>query len=105
MNPSIKRLCLLGVLILLPTLTAAQGTTGSISGTITDPQKGVIPGVTVLVKQIETGAERTLVSDEHGRYTVLNLNPGPYKITASLSGFRTIVRDQLTVAIGKDLLV
>src|SRR5262249_58434244 len=61
--------------------------------------------VTVLVKQLETGAERALVSDEHGRYTVLNLSPGPYKVTAQLSGFRSVVRDQLTVAIGKDLLV
>jgi len=105
MKRSITCLCLLGVLILLPALAAAQGTTGSISGTVTDAQKAVVPGVTILVKQIETGTQRTLVSDEHGRYTVLNLSPGPYKITAELSGFNTVVRDQLTVAIGKDLLV
>src|SRR5262245_62571617 len=97
--------CMLGVSILLPAFAAAQGTTGSISGTITDQQKAAMPGVTILVKQLETGAERTLVSDEHGRYTVLNLSPGPYKVTAQLSGFRSVVRDQLTVAIGKDLLV
>jgi hypothetical protein len=36
---------------------------------------------------------------------VLNLSPGPYKITAELSGFNKVIRDQLTVAIGKDLLV
>jgi len=105
MKRLITRVCMLGVSILLPTFAAAQGTTGSISGTITDQQKAAMPGVTVLVKQLETGAERTLVSDEHGRYTVLNLSPGPYKVTAQLSGFRSVVRDQLTVAIGKDLLV
>jgi hypothetical protein len=102
---TITRLCMLGVLIQLPAIAAAQGTTGSISGTVTDPQKGLVPGVTILVRQVETGAERTLVSDERGRYTVLNLSPGPYKLTAELGGFRSIVRDQLTVAIGKDLLV
>src|SRR6476619_5026429 len=105
MKRSIRRLCTLGVWILMPTVVAAQGTTGSISGTVTDPQKSVVPGVTRLVQQVETGAERTLVSDEHGRYTVLNLSPGPYRISATLTGFRTIVRDQLTVTIGKDLLV
>src|SRR5580765_596076 len=105
MKRSIRRLCTLGVWILMPTVVAAQGTTGSISGTVTDPQKAVVPGVTILVRQTDTGAERTLVSDEHGRYTVLNLNPGPYRLTAELSGFRKVVRDQLTVAIGKDLLV
>jgi hypothetical protein len=105
MKRSIKRLCTLGVWILMPTVVAAQGTTGSISGTVTDPQRAVVPGVTILVQQVETGAERALVSDEHGRYTVLSLSPGPYKITATLTGFRSIVRDQLTVTIGRDLLV
>ncbi len=105
MKRSIRRLCTLGVWILMPTVVAAQGTTGSISGTVTDPQKAVVPGVTILVQQVETGAERTLVSDEHGRYTVLNLSPGPYRISATLAGFRSVVRDQLTVTIGKDLLV
>ena len=79
MKRSIRRLCTLGVWILLPTVVAAQGTTGSISGTVTDAQKAVVPGVTILVQQVETGAERTLVSDEHGRYTALNLSPGPYQ--------------------------
>lgn len=102
----IQRLCILaGFVALLPSIAAAQGTTGSISGTITDEQKGVVPGVTILVKQVETGAERSQVSDDHGRYRVLSLSPGPYKITANLTGFRPVVRDQLTVAIGKDLLV
>src|SRR5262249_2331333 len=105
MKRLITRVCMLGVSILLPTFAAAQGTTGSISGTITDQQKATMPGVTVLVKQIETGTERTLVSDEHGRYSALSLSPGPYKVTAQLSGFRSVVRDQLTVTIGKDLLV
>ena len=97
MKRSIRRLCTLGVWILMPTVVAAQGTTGSISGTVTDPQKAVVPGVTILVQQVETGAERTLVSDEHGRYTALNLSPGPYRISATLTGFRSVVRDQLTV--------
>jgi len=105
MKRLITRVCMLGVSILLPTFAAAQGTTGSISGTITDQQKAAMPGVTVLVRQIETGTERTLVSDEHGRYSALSLSPGPYKVTAQLSGFRSVVRDQLTVTIGKDLLV
>jgi carboxypeptidase family protein/TonB-dependent receptor-like protein len=105
MMHAIHRRCLIAALLLLPALAAAQGTTGSISGTITDSQKGVVPGVTILVKQTETGTERSVVSDEHGRYTVLSLSPGPYRLTAELSGFGTVVRDQLTVAIGKDLLV
>ena len=100
------RVSLLAALVaLLPSLAAAQGTTGSISGTATDEQKAVLPGVNILVKEVETGAARTQVTDDHGRYRVLDLPPGPYRITAELSGFATVVRDQLTVAIGKDLVV
>ncbi|HEX2453218.1 MAG TPA: carboxypeptidase regulatory-like domain-containing protein [Vicinamibacterales bacterium] len=102
----IQRLSVLTALVcLLPAIAIAQDTTGSISGTVTDEQKAVLPGVTILVKQVETGAERSQVSDEHGRYRVLNLSPGPYQVTAQLQGFRPVVRDELTVAIGKDLLV
>jgi hypothetical protein len=100
-----RRSALAAIVCLLPLTAGAQDTTGSISGTITDQQKGVLPGVTILVRQTETGAERTQVSDEHGRYRVLNLTPGPYTVTAQMSGFRPVLRDQLTVAISKDLLV
>ncbi|HWK09071.1 MAG TPA: carboxypeptidase-like regulatory domain-containing protein, partial [Vicinamibacterales bacterium] len=101
-----RSICLLTALLCLsPIVARAQGTTGSISGTITDQQKGVLPGVTVTVRQVETGLERTQVTDEHGRYRVLDLAPGPYRLTAELTGFTPVVRDQLQVAIGKDVLV
>src|SRR5258708_34135246 len=101
---SIQRLCTLaGLLALLPAIAAAQGTTGSISGTVFDEQKGVVPAVTILVTQVDTGTERSQVSDDHGRYRVLNLSPGPYKITAPRPGFRPALRDQLPAAIGKDV--
>jgi len=105
MKRFLTRVCMLSALTLLPTVVAAQGTTGSISGTITDSQKSVMPGVSVLVTQVETGAQRNQVSDEHGRYRVLDLQPGTYQLQAELSGFQTVVRNQLVVAIGKDTLV
>ena len=84
---------MLSVLTLLPTIVAAQGTTGSISGTVTDAQKSVMPGVSILVTQVDTGAQRTQVSDDHGRYRVLDLPPGNYQLQAELSGFQTVVRE------------
>jgi hypothetical protein len=92
-------------LLIAPSSSWAQGTTGSISGTIADESKGVMPGVTILVKNIENGLERTQVSDDQGRYRVLNLPPGSYTVTAELSGFAPVKREGLTVAIGKDTLV
>jgi hypothetical protein len=97
-------LCLV-TLFVAPGMAAAQGTTGSISGTVSDETKAVMPGVTITVKNTETGLERTQVSDEQGRYRVLNLNPGSYTVTAELTGFAPVVRQDITVAIGKDALV
>jgi outer membrane receptor protein involved in Fe transport len=104
-KPSIARLFMLACLLLLPAFAAAQGTTGSISGTVTDPQKAVMPGVMIQVTHVETGARRQQVSDEHGRYRVLDLPPGTYQVEAELQGFLKVVRNQLVVAIGKDTLV
>src|SRR5215210_287510 len=97
-------LCLV-TLFVAPRLAGAQGTTGSISGTVSDESKAVMPGVTILVKNKETGLERAQVSDEEGRYRVLNLGPGSYTVTAELAGFAPVVREDITVAIGKDALV
>ena len=83
----------------------AQGTTGSISGTIVNESKGVMPGVTIRVKNVETGQEQTQVSDGQGRYRVPNLPPGSYIVTAELPGFAPAKREGVTVTIGQDTLV
>jgi hypothetical protein len=102
---SILRACLFGLALLgIPELLQAQATTGSISGTVTDESGGVVPGVTITVKNPETGLERAEVTDADGRYRVLNLAPGNYTVTAQLSGFAPVTRENLTVAISKDVL-
>ena len=104
MKRTLTRFGTLIAVLFLPALAAAQGTTGSISGTITDAQKAVMPGVTIVVTHADTGTSRTQVSDEHGRYRVLDLPPGTYTATAELSGFLKVTRNQLVVAIGQDTL-
>ena len=91
-------------LILAPALAAAQGTTGSISGSVVDESKSVLPGVTITVTNLGTGLERVQVSDTDGRYRILDLPPGQYTVKAEISGFAPVLRSDLTVAIGRDLL-
>lgn len=79
----------------------AQLATGSITGKIVDEQGGVLPGVTVTLLGVD--ATQTFVTDGTGEYRFLNLAPGPYKITAALQGFTTIVRDNVTVATGRNV--
>src|SRR6266446_9899539 len=98
---------ILGFLLLalpaVPLPARAQATTGTISGTVTDESKAVLPGVTVLVTNTETGATRTLVTDERGGFRALNLTPGLYSVTADLQGFTTARRENLTLQIGRDV--
>ena len=58
----------------------AQQTTGTISGVVTDETGGVIPGVEVTARNTETGAVRTVVSDDLGRYRLFQLAVGAYEL-------------------------
>ena len=66
--------------------------TAQISGTVKDQSGAVLPGVEVTATQTETGIARTTVTNETGGYVLPNLATGPYKVEASLPGFRTFVQ-------------
>jgi iron complex outermembrane receptor protein len=66
---------------------AAQGSPGTISGTIEDESGAVLPGVTVTATETATKAVRTGASDGQGRYTIENLPPGSYDVRGVLPGF------------------
>jgi len=57
----------------LPAAAIAQATTGTIRGVVRDQQGGVVPGVTVTVRQVDTNVVRTTVTGEQGEYLVTNL--------------------------------
>ncbi len=76
----------------------AQGESGQINGKVTDPQDRVVPGATVTVKSVTTGAERTATSDDQGVYTVIALQPGLYDVTVKSGQFaESTQRVQVTV--------
>ena len=77
----------------------AQAGTASLRGTVTDDQGGALPGATVTASSSATGAARTTVTDAGGVYQLLALPPGAYDVKVELSGFRTAVRQQVTLAV------
>src|SRR5947208_15281243 len=87
---------------LLPAMALAQATTGTISGAVTDESKAILPGVSIQVKNVETGATRTLVTDANGRYRALNPAPGIYAVTAELQGFVPATRERRALESGQD---
>jgi outer membrane receptor protein involved in Fe transport len=86
-------------LVLLLPLTALAQATGQINGLVTDTQGGVLPGVTLEVTNMDTGAVRTTVTGGDGLYTVPLLQPGNYSVKASLNGFKTAVREFVRVTV------
>jgi hypothetical protein len=101
----IKACVLLSLLAGLPVPAFAQSTTGSISGVIVDQSKSVLPGVTVEVRNMDTGAARSLVTDESGRYRALSLPPGRYRVHVELAGFQAVDVNDIVVQIGRDVPV
>ena len=94
--------CLVVVACLAGT-AAAQTLTGSITGTITDAQGGVLPGVTVSLTG-RTGT-RTAVTDEAGLYRFQAVDPGTYQLAAELSGFQTTRRENIVISVGTPLTI
>ena len=93
--------CSVGVVILLLVGTAAWAqATADLSGTVRDESSSVLPGVTVTMTQIDTAVTRSIVTDATGRYVLPNLPLGPYRLEASLQGFRTYVQTGLVLQVG-----
>ena len=69
-----------------------QGGTAQISGTVTDPSGAAMPGVEITATQTDTGVSRTTLSNEVGLYELPSLPIGPYRLEASLPGFRKFVQ-------------
>jgi hypothetical protein len=83
------------VLALLPTWAAAQST---IAGVVRDTSGAVLPGVTVeAASPVLIEKVRTVVSDGDGRYSIVDLRPGTYDVTFSLTGFATFKREAVVV--------
>src|SRR5437764_15220063 len=80
------------LLLLVAAGAFAQGTTGALTGTVT--QAGAnLPGVTVTVSSPKLQGTRTTVTNENGDYNFSALTPGVYKVTFSLSGLTDVVKN------------
>ena len=79
--------------------------TASISGVVRDSGGGLVPGVTVVVKDDATGRTYEAVTGADGRYQVPALQAGSYSVTASLSGFKTAEVKGVRLAPGQPVTI
>ena len=91
------------LVLLCATHAGAQTvTTGTITGTVTDTQGGVLPGATVTAVHTDTGTNYEAVTGADGRYTILNVRVGGYTVSANMSGFKDQKQDKVTVQLGAE---
>src|SRR4051812_17518126 len=87
--------------VLLPAVVLAQGT---MVGQVKDESGAVLPGVTVeaaspaLIEKVKSA-----VTDDQGRYRIVDLRPGAYKVTFTLTGFSTLTREGLQLSADQTL--
>jgi hypothetical protein len=79
---------------------SAQLTGAMMLGTISDAQGGVLPGVTLTARNIDSGFTRTAVTGADGKYQVLGLPPGRYDLLVELPGFQSAQLKDATLTIG-----
>jgi len=83
----------LGMLLFGGVSSARAQSTATLQGTITDSQSGVIPGVSVTIRDQATGIERATVTDAAGQYVAPSLAPGHYQVVAHIEGFQDQTRE------------
>jgi outer membrane receptor protein involved in Fe transport len=94
------------ILAVLASLTAlaaplyAQRTTGAIVGTVKDASGAVLPGATVSLTGANIVGTQTAATNADGFYRFINLPPGSYDLSFTLSGFRSLNRRGLRVGVG-----
>ncbi|OFW43571.1 MAG: hypothetical protein A3J28_00520 [Acidobacteria bacterium RIFCSPLOWO2_12_FULL_60_22] len=92
-----------GVILLVHFCALAQTSTGSISGVVQDESGAVIPGANVTITDVDTGINRSVVSDAGGRYRAPSLIPDRYEVQAQMTGFETGVRKGIQLTVGGEL--
>jgi hypothetical protein len=94
--------CVLNILtILLPAqILPSQTVNGTIAGTVRDSSGALIPNVAISAKNIETGTIRTSITDPYGAYQIVSIPAGSYNVEATIGGFKTSIRRDVTVTVG-----
>src|SRR5262249_50690146 len=99
-----KRIVLRALLLsVFVTNAFAQTTNATLGGTVSDPSRALIPGVTVTATNTQTGIITTVVTNETGAYQFASLQTGSYKVSAELPGFQTQAYNDVSLGVGQQV--
>ncbi len=86
--------------LLVPVRGRAQVSGATLTGTVTDASGASLPQAQLWIQNVSTGVVRTTTTNSAGLYSLPNLLPGRYDVTAKASGFETMVRTGVTLTVG-----
>ena len=89
----------------IPGWAQSQAANGAIEGTVFDTSGGVLPGVTVTITSIDTGAQRIVITNEKGLYRAPLLPLGTYRVLAELPGFKKFEQTDIHLSVGQTAVV
>src|SRR5437764_3629881 len=104
-KPGLKAILFLLALGLFAGVHAQVSTTGSISGTVHDPQGAAVPKAEVTITEEATGVSRTVTADDNGVYSAVGLPTGRYTVSTAPHGFKKTVNSGIDLHIGDKLTV
>src|SRR6185436_6248436 len=99
----VARVIVVGLLAAAPLTAAAQDARGTITGTVVDASKSLVPGASVTATNIAMGTSMSAVTNADGFFQIPYLIPGAYKVTVELSGFKKWVRETVDVRVADRL--
>ncbi len=92
--------------LLLAALPAvAQLPTGTILGTVKDSTGATVPGATITILNVDTGASRTIMSAGDGNFNVPELPTGHYEVKAEHEGFKVVNRRGITLDVADQAVI
>ena len=100
----VGRLAILGILSALPSWSQATSTS-TITGQVTDPQNAAVAGANVRAIDLATNRSHTVLTNESGRYIIVNLSPGAYDLTAGKTGFSIYKVSAVQVSVGSTVSI
>src|SRR5580693_601865 len=105
-NPMKSLACTFVCLLLAASVAQAQGvgTSGEVTGTVTDSTGGLVLKATVNVVDSQTGLKRTVTTNSTGQYRAAGLPPATYHVSVEMAGFATEIRKNVTVAVGQTVI-
>ena len=100
-----KSVLYLAVVLLLAMPVSAQNNTGSLEGTVTDPSGAAISGATITAKNADTQLSFAGNSSSAGVFSLPNLPPGTYSVTADFAGMKQYIQNGVTITVGTTITI